>query len=109
MTVATTVAQDQFEQEVLKSDKPVLVDFSASWCAPCRALSPVIDQLAVDFCGKAKVLKLDVDAAPAIAERYRVQSIPSVLVFSNGAEVSRVVGVASRAKLSTLLEVAGAV
>lgn len=107
--MAATIGQEQFEQEVLKSDKPVLVDFSASWCAPCRALSPVIDQLAVDFGGKAKVLKLDVDAAPAIAERYRVQSIPCVLFFANGAEVSRVVGVASKAKLSNLLEIAGAI
>ena len=107
--MAATIGQEQFEQEVLKSDKPVLVDFSASWCAPCRALSPVVDQVAVEFEGRAKVLKVDVDAAPGLAERYRVQSIPCVLFFANGAEVSRLVGVASRGKLTTLLEAAGAV
>lgn len=106
--MAATVAQEQFEQVVLKSTKPVLVDFSASWCAPCRALAPIIDQLAVDFGEKAKILKLDVDAAPAIAARYRVQSIPCVVVFANGAEVTRLVGVASKARLTNLLEVAGA-
>lgn len=106
--MAATVAQEQFEHEVLKSTKPVLVDFSASWCAPCRALSPVIDQLAIDIGDKAKVLKLDVDAAPAIAERYGIQSIPCVVVFAKGAEVTRLVGVASKARLTNLLEVAGA-
>ncbi len=107
--MAATITQEQFEQEVLESDKPVLVDFSASWCAPCRALSPIVDQVAVDFEGRARVLKVDVDAAPELAEKYRVQSIPCVLFFSRGEEVSRFVGLASKAKLTTLLEVAGAV
>jgi thioredoxin 1 len=102
--VAETIQQEQFEQAVLMSEKPVLVDFSASWCAPCRALAPIIDQLAIDVGSRARVVKLDVDAAPEIATRYRVQSIPCVIIFSKGEEVSRLVGVASKGKLSALLE-----
>ena len=82
-----------FEQEVLASEQPVLVDFWAPWCPPCRQLSPVIDELAEDFRGQAKVGKLNIDDAQQLAANYSVHSIPSVLVFQNGEVVETLVGV----------------
>lgn len=96
--------EEKFETAVLKSQKPVLLDFSASWCAPCRALSPVIDQLGAEFADRAGVFKLDVDEAPRVADRFRIKSIPCVVFFQGGKEVGRVNGLASKAKLSAMLE-----
>lgn len=73
-----------FEAEVLKSSQPVLVDFWAEWCPPCRALAPTIDKLADAYAGKVKVGKVDTDSAREVAMKYRIQSIPTVLVFKNG-------------------------
>ena len=82
-----------WEKEVLQSDKPVLVDFWAAWCGPCRALAPTIDRLADKYAGQVKVAKLDTDAAPETATRYRISGIPNVMVFNGGAEpVDSVVG-----------------
>ena len=81
-----------FDDEVLASDIPVLVDFYADWCPPCRALAPVLDQLADDVAGVAKVAKLDIDANPDLAEAHGVQSIPTLIVFRGGSEVARFVG-----------------
>lgn len=75
---------ENFEAEVLKSDQPVLVDFWAEWCMPCRMLTPTIEQIASDFAGKAKVGKLDTDANREIAERYQISAIPTVIVFKGG-------------------------
>lgn len=96
--------EETFENAVLKSQKPVMLDFSASWCAPCRTLSPVIDQLSIEFENRAGVYKLDVDDAPRVADRFGIKSIPCIVFFAGGKEVGRVIGLASKAKLSSMLE-----
>ncbi|NMC56292.1 MAG: thioredoxin [Eubacteriaceae bacterium] len=96
------LSQNDFE-EIISSDSPVLVDFWASWCGPCRMMAPVIDQLADEFSENAKICKLNVDDNTEIASRYKVMSIPTVLIFKNGAEVSRDVGVKSKEYFSDKL------
>lgn len=94
MAGANTLSFDEnnFEAEVLQSDVPVLVDFWAQWCGPCLMLAPVIDELADDFAGKAKIGKVDVDSAANLAGKYGIQNIPTVLVFKGGEPVERIVG-----------------
>ncbi len=84
--------ESNFEQEVLQSDQPVLVDFWAEWCMPCRMLAPTIDKLATDYAGKVKVGKVDTDAAREIAMKYRIESIPTVILFQNGQPTQKFVG-----------------
>ena len=86
------VDQNNFEREVIKSEKPVLVDFWAAWCGPCRMVSPVIDQLADQYDGKVKVAKVNVDENPELANQYQILSIPSVLLFKGGDKVDGVIG-----------------
>ena len=90
------VTDANFGEIVEKSLIPVLVDFWATWCGPCRMVAPIVEQVAKEMAGKAVVGKLDVDANPVTAGRFRVQSIPSLLIFKNGREVDRIVGVQSR-------------
>ncbi len=94
----------EFDTVVLSSKEPVLVDFWAEWCAPCRALGPTIDELADDFADRAKVAKVDIDAAPELASRYGVASIPTVIVFRGGEPVERITGLAPKERLADLLE-----
>ena len=92
-----------FEVEVLNSNLPVFVDFWAEWCGPCRAIGPILDQLAVDFDGKVKVVKINVDENAELAERYGVQAIPTLLIFKNGQQVDRIVGAAPKSRYSEKL------
>jgi thioredoxin 1 len=94
-----------FEGEVLKSSVPVLLDFGAVWCAPCRALAPIVDKLADELKGKVKVGKLDIDDSPVVASKFRIQGVPTVLVFKDGKESGRHVGMTSKETLVKLLGV----
>src|SRR5262245_26390588 len=86
------VTDESFEQEVLNSEVPVLVDFWAAWCGPCRMIAPTVDQLAVEYAGKLKVVKVDVDQNPDISGRLGVLSIPTLMVFKGGQMVDRIMG-----------------
>ena len=104
MGKALEVTDSTFAQEVLQSNQPVLVDFWAVWCGPCRAVAPIVEELAGDYEGKLKVMKLDVDNNPQTAVAYGVQSIPTLLVFKGGQEVDRIVGVQPKAAIAARLE-----
>jgi thioredoxin 1 len=95
-----TVTNDTFEATVLKSDKPVLVDLWAAWCAPCRAMEPAIEEVAKEFEGKIDVAKLNVDENPEIAQQLDVMSIPTMMVFKNGQPVNRLVGLSTKERLT---------
>jgi thioredoxin 1 len=97
-----------FEAEVLQSSEPVLVDFWAPWCGPCRQIAPLVEQLAGENAGSAKVYKLNVDDAPRAAQNYGVSSIPTLMVFKNGEVVDRFVGVQPKTRLQDAIDAAKA-
>ena len=99
-----TVTKDNFEQEVLGSDLPVLVDFWASWCGPCRMFSPIVDEFAEENEGKVQVGKINVDEEQELAARYGVMSIPTAILFKGGEAVSTLVGVQPKETLEELLK-----
>ncbi len=94
----------EFDALVASSDKPVLVDFWAEWCAPCRALGPTIDELAGEFADRATVAKVDIEASPELASRFSVNSIPTVIVFRDGEVAHRLTGLAPKEQFADLLE-----
>lgn len=98
------VSDANFQEEVLNSDQTVLVDFWAPWCGPCKMVGPIVEQLADEYAGKAKVCKLNVDENNATAMTYRVMSIPTLILFKNGEEVDRIIGFRPKQELAQLLE-----
>jgi thioredoxin 1 len=104
MSVVTRITDSTFKQEVLHSDLPVLVDFWAPWCGPCRLVSPTVEELAEQYDGKVKVVKLDTDENPHVAIEYGIRSIPTLMIFKEGQKVDMVVGAVPKATLTTALE-----
>ena len=98
------VTSDNFESEILKSDQPVLVDFWAEWCAPCKVLGPTIDELAAEYHGRAKVGKVDVDSNRQIGMDFGITNIPTVILFHNGEATRKFVGLAPKDEFSTALD-----
>src|SRR5437867_9185323 len=94
-----TVEDGTFETEVLKSEIPVLVDFWAAWCGPCKAIAPAVDELAKEYKGKLKVAKLDIDHHQQVPQRYEIRSIPTLLLFKGGRVVDTIVGAVPKSKL----------
>ncbi len=100
----TEVSDSSFEKDVLQSDKPVLVDFWAAWCAPCRMIAPTVEAVAEQFADSARVVKLNVDDNPSISQRYGIKGIPTLILFKGGKEEERVVGATSREAISRMIE-----
>jgi len=90
--MTTAVTEQSFDEEVLQSDKPVLVDFWAEWCGPCHAVAPVLDRIVEDRNGDIKLVKVNIDEQPALSLRYGVQSIPTIILFKEGAPAAAVIG-----------------
>ncbi|OGF04978.1 MAG: thioredoxin [Candidatus Eisenbacteria bacterium RBG_16_71_46] len=104
MGSAVAVTEQSFEGEVLKSTVPVLVDFWAAWCGPCRAIAPTVEELATEYNGRLKVVKLDVDENPEVSARYGVQSIPTLLLFKDGKVLERLIGAYPKAILVSKIQ-----
>jgi len=104
MSKAQEFSKETFQSGVLESSKPVLVDFYADWCGPCRVQGPIVDELAGEYEGRAEIGKVDVDAQPELAGRYHVHSIPTLLVFKDGEVVDKIVGAQSRETLTATLD-----
>ncbi|MHB1146579.1 MAG: thioredoxin [Lutibacter sp.] len=102
--MAIEVTDATFDEVVLKSDKPVMVDFWAAWCGPCRMVAPIMEQLTTEYAGKAVIAKVDVDSNQKFAAEYGVRNIPTVLVFKNGEVVEKQVGVAPKATYSQKID-----
>lgn len=103
MSALADVSQTSFSNEVLGSDKPVLVDFWAAWCGPCKMLAPVVEKVAAAHDGKAKFVKLNTDENPSLAAEYQVSGIPCLILFKGGKAVDRIVGYVSESTISSML------
>ncbi|MGD9605878.1 MAG: thioredoxin [Leucobacter sp.] len=104
MSEAIIVGEQTFDKVVLQSDIPVLVDFWAAWCGPCRAVAPVLDEIAKEHDGKIRIAKLNVDENPNLAAKYRITSIPAMKVFKGGEEVREIIGAMPKAAIEKHLE-----
>ena len=103
--MATTAVTDaSFKSDVLESEKPVLVDFWADWCGPCKIIAPIVEELASEYDGKVKFAKLDIDANPKVASTYGIRGIPTLLIFSGGSPIDQVVGAVPKTVLKGRIE-----
>ena len=98
------LSEQNFQEEVLESQHPVLVDFWADWCSPCHAIAPIVEELAGDFEGRVKVGKLEIDEYASLAQRFSIHSIPTLVIFKDGEEVERITGVVPKEVLAEKLE-----
>lgn len=101
---AAEVSDGTFDAEVLKSDVPVMVDFWAPWCGPCKMIAPMVDEIARDYAGKAKAVKINTDASPDTATKYGVRSIPTVMIFKGGNRVETIIGAVPKTTLTQALD-----
>lgn len=104
MSAAAQVTDASFKQEVLESEVPVLVDFWAPWCGPCRMVAPIVDEIATQYDGQVKVVKVNTDENPSVASQYGIRSIPTLMIFKGGQRVDMVVGAVPKTTLSSTLE-----
>lgn len=102
--LVTSISDAMFEEEVLNSDIPVLVDFWAPWCGPCKMISPILDDIAPNYVGKLKIVKMNVDESPTIPAKYNVRGIPTLLLFKNGNLEATKVGALSRTQLTAFID-----
>jgi thioredoxin 1 len=100
----TRVTSEQFEEQVLRSEQPVLVDFYAAWCGPCRILAPILEKIADEFAGRVKVVKVDIDHERDLAARYRITGVPTLILFEGGSDVWTTVGLPRGQELLEQLE-----
>ena len=100
----TQVTDANFEEEVLNSDQPVLVDYWAEWCGPCKALTPVLEEVAPEYAGKVKIAKMNIDENPSTPVKYSIRSIPTLMIFKNGSVENMKLGAMSKAQLSEFID-----
>ena len=104
MSNVVHVTDDNFETQVLKADRPVLVDFWAEWCGPCKMIAPILEQVAIEYQGRVQVAKVDVDQCQSTAMKYGIRSIPTLMLFKNGTVEAQQVGMTSKQALAKLLD-----
>lgn len=102
--LTVSVTDETFEEEVLNADRPVLIDYWAEWCGPCKMIAPVLEQIAEDYAGRLKVAKLNIDENPATPPRYGIRGIPTLMLFKNGSVEATKVGALSKSQLSAFIE-----